>query len=365
MTNKTTSLAASLKADAASKISEIEIKSANTLRVAEAYDASGYAGRVPYIVSGDARVSYDGTIAALHFKDVAPDELTALILAFPPIPRAEYKHRGSRSFLPGDVPSDAEEVTPCDGLEISTSTGRGFNSLRASWSANVGEVNTRFWCTIKTLHYLHPRTHRHAITRNGEFLRYEGATTVIWPDDGKLFNDLKSDAGLFVRIYGSGSNQSHGDAHIRGRNVLALVQAWEAEANRRGEATKAAFLAAYAPLDYGNALPSLEMIEAHAETMRASYAAKAGGLRAGTLMQTAALDMDYAQTDRAVAEKHWIAYAEHYDLEKSRGYFDHFAWACAYLERVGLYTVPVTDAMRSEAKGGIAKDSYKYGERWL
>ena len=362
---KPASLAATLSNDAAAKVAEINAKAANTARLAAAYDASGYAGPLPYIASGAARASYDDTIASLHFRDVAPDELAALLIAFSPIPRAEYKHRGSRNFRPGDVPEDAEEVRECDGLEITISGGTGFDTFRASWSAMVGDVNARFWCDLRRVSFLSPRTHRRAVTVQHQFIRYEGATELHWPDKGALFNDVAPDAGLFVRMYGSGSDQSHGDARIRGRDVLALVRAWEAECNRRGAETRAAFLAAYAPIDYGNALPSHDEIAAFAEGMRATYEAKRGGLRAGTLMQTAALETPHALADKAVAEKHWPMYAAHHEIETRQNYFDRFAWACAYLRRVGLYEVPVTDEMRAEAKGGINGDVYRYGARWL
>lgn len=356
------SLTQSLQNDAAAKVAEIETKAANTLRLAQAYDASGYEGPLPWIASGDARVSYDGTIASLHYRDVPPDELAALLVAFPPIPRAEFKHRGSRSFRPGDVPEDAEDVRECDGAEITVSGGEGHDTLRASWSAMVGDVNTRFWCDLRRVSFLHPRTYRRAVMVAHQFLRFEGPTSLVWPDNGALFNSV---SGLFVRMYGPGSDKAHGDARIRGDDVLALVREWEAECNRRGEATKAAFLAAYAPLDYGNALPSHADIAAFAETIRAAYEEKRGGLRAGTLMQTAALENAHAVADRAIAEKHWPAYAEHHGIKTRQGYFEHYAWACAYLKRVDLYAVPVTDAMRAEATGGIEGDVYTYGARWL
>src|SRR5690606_32239474 len=101
-----------------------------------------------------SRPSYDGTIAELHFRDVAPDELAALMAAFPPIPRAEFKHSGSRHFRPGDVPDGAEEVNKCDGAEIAVSAGRGYRSFRASWSGMVGDVNTRFWCDLRPVHFV-------------------------------------------------------------------------------------------------------------------------------------------------------------------------------------------------------------------
>ena len=366
---KTAGLAATLTNNAAAQVAEINAKAANTARLAAAYDASGYTGPLPYIASGDAKPSYDGTIASLHFRNVGPDELVALLAAFPPIPRAEYKHRGSRCFRPGAVPEDAEDVKECDGLEFSLSNGKGYGSLRAHWSAMVGDVNTRFWLDVRRVSFLHPQSRRRAVTVAGQFVRFEGPTTMHWPDQAALFNRVADTAGIFVRTYAPGSDQSHADMHIRGRDVIALAKAWGEECNKSGAETKAAFLSAYAPLGYGNALPSLADVEAFAETMRAEYDAKAGGLRAGTLMQTAALAMPYAESDKAIAQAHWLPYAEHHGIKVSdyQTYFDHFGWACAYLQRIGLYEVPVTDEMRKQATGGIAADvkTYKYGHRWF
>lgn len=358
------SLADKLKSETAAQVSELEKKAANTARLAEAFDASGYAGPLPYIVSGDARVSYDGTIASLHFRDVPPDELAALLVAFPPIPRAEFKHRGSRSFRPGEVPEDAEDVRECDGVEINICGGKGFDTFRAAWSAMVGDVNTRFWCDLRRVSFLSPRTYRRPVTMAGNFLRYEGATELRWPDNGALFNDVAPDAGLFIRMYGSGSDQSHGDARIRGGDVLALVRAWEAECNRRGEITRAAFVADFEKAQ-ALGLPSADDIAKQADAMREEYAAEK--LRAGTLEQAAALHTPHALADKAVAEKHWPVYAEHFGIETRQSYFEHYAWACEWLKRCGLYEVPVTDEMRAQATGGIPDNvtAYRYGTRWL
>lgn len=361
---KSASLAATLSNDAAAKVAEIEKKAANTARLAAAYDASGYAGPLPYIARGAAGASYDGTIASLHFRDVPPDELAALLTAFPAIPRAEFKHRGSRNFRPGEVPEDAEDVRECDGVEIAISGGKGFDTFRASWSAMVGDVNTRVWCDLRRVPFLAPRTHRRVVTMNNTFIRYEGATELNWPGNGALFNSVAPDAGLFVRMYASGSDQSHGDARIRGRDMLALARAWEAECDRRGEVTRAAFNAAHAQAA-APGLPTADDIADAVEAMRADYDAKRGGLRAGTLEQTAALATPHALADKAVAEKHWRPYAERFEIETRQSYFDHYAWACKWLERCGLYEVPVTDAMRADAKGGIDGDVYRYGARWL
>src|SRR5690606_6759072 len=132
-------------------------------------------------------------------------------------PRAEFKHSGSRHFRPGAVPDGAEEVNKCDGAEIAVSAGRGYRSFRASWSGMVGDVNTRFWCDLRPVHFVAPFTYRRAIMHKGNFMRFEGPTELRWPDNGALFSRVAAEAGLFVRMYGSGSDQAHGDARIRGR----------------------------------------------------------------------------------------------------------------------------------------------------
>lgn len=357
------SLAARLQSETAAKVSELEIKAANTSRLAAAYDAHGYAGPLPWIVRADAKPAYDGDLGTLHYRDVAPDELRALLEAFEPIPRKEFKSRGSRSFRPGELPADAAEVRECDGLEITVSGSQHGRQLRASWSAMVGDIQTGFYVDVRPVHFLHPYTSRRAVTVANQFVRYEGATSLNWPDKGALYNSVAGDAALFVRMYG-GSDQSHADCHIRGGDVLALVRAWEDEANKRGEATRAAFEEAFKSAQ-ALGLPSADDIRAQADKMRDDYAKQK--TRAGTLEQAATLQTPHALADKAIAEKHWKPYADRFGIENSRDYFEHYAWACAYLDRCGMLSVPVTDEMREQATGGIPADwtAYRYGTRWL
>lgn len=366
-TNKTTAtgLAASLAQKTAAEVSELNEKAARTMALAEAYDAHGYTGPAPWIVRGDSKPAHDGDMGTLHFQKVTPDELAALLESFEPIPRAEYKARGCRYFSPGEIPVDAEDVRECDGVDISLENTRcGGGRLRATWSAMVGEIQTGFWIELENLPFLHPRTHRHAVTRNHEFLRYEGPTSVHWPDKGAIFNSVKDDAALFIRQYAPVSDQYHGSAHIRGGDVLALVRAWVDECNRRGEVTRAAY-EADAVTVRALGTPSADDIAAQCERSREKYASTR--MRAGTLEQTAALETPHALADKALAEKHWPAYAADRGMETRQNYFEHYAWACEWLKRCGLYEVPVTDDMRISATGGIAADvqTYRYGSRWL
>jgi hypothetical protein len=107
------------------------------------------------------------------------------------------------------------------------------------------------------------------------------------------------------------------------------------------------------------------MIEAAAESLREDY--RRERMRAGTLEQYAALHCAHAKVDAAIAKAHWHAYAKAHGIDAGRYGFDYYGWACAYLHRVGLYEVPVTEEMRASATGGIPADvlTYKYGARWL
>lgn len=360
-------LAERIKAEAEKEVQEKIDAAAREMAIAQAWDACGFAGLQPWHVSG--RYGIYGDTASLSFRDAAPDDLAALMIAFPAIPRVNYSDNRTRYFHPigyREIPPGAT-VTECDGYEIEISGGRGSGSywetLRASWSAMVGDIRTHFSVDIRRVHWLHPRTHRRSVEAFGHtFLRYEGPASLVWPREfSQQWDSVKESAGLVAYAYNSGESSS-GDFRIRGVDVAALALAWQDEANRRNEETREAFERAYSAVEsFG--LPSKNDIGKTARKIRAKY--KAEKLRAGTLEQTAALQTEHALADRAVAEKHWPAYTRHHDIETRQGYFDHYAWACAYLRRVGLYQVPVTEEMRASATGGIKGDVYTYGHRWL
>lgn len=363
----TESLAARLRAEADEKVRVEQEASARSMAVAEAWDAAGFKGATPWFVSG--RKGIYGDAGSLSFRDVGPDVLAELMRAFPAIPRVTYSENRTRYFHPDGARTIPEgvAVTHTDGFEISISGSRGtdysHDELAANWSAMVGDVQTSFSVELRRVSFLHPRTSRRAVMLMGHtFSRYEGAASLVWPQE---FNaaDVMRDAGVTAFSYYAGDHSS-GDFRLRGRDVLALVSAWEAEANRRGAETRAAFLAAYAGAD---AMPSRDDVLKRAAEVAADYAARKGGLRAGTLEQAAALDTPQAHASRAVAEKHWPAYAAHHGIDTRQTWFDHYAWACDFLTRCGFYAVPVTPQMRAEAAGGIPDtvETITYGARWF
>jgi hypothetical protein len=118
--------------------------------------------------------------------------------------------------------------------------------------------------------------------------------------------------------------------------------------NKRGAVTLAAYKAARAAQCY--AMPSRASIEIRASQIVEKY--RNTHLRSGTLLQTAALETDAAVEDRGIAEKHWGRYAEEHGLNAGRYGFDHYTWACAWLERCGLL-VDVVDGK-----------ACKYGATW-
>ena len=205
--------------------------------------------------------------------------------------------------------------------------------------------------SLRRIHWLHPRANRKAVMLCGHtFVRYEGRAELVWPAESRaVYTAMRDSRALVVHTYYAG-DQSSGDFRIRGANVLALVEAWESEANKRGEQTQAAFLAAYAHVTES---VSADDIAAQVDACREIYAREK--LRAGTLEQFAALRTAHAEADRAVAEKHWPSYAKARGIETGQTYFDHFAWACAYLKRCGLYEVQIAGR----------EAPYKYGHAWL
>ncbi|HGW8780173.1 TPA: hypothetical protein ACQTZL_003746 [Pseudomonas aeruginosa] len=347
MKSEKTSLAQRLADEAARQAAEAAKKVDYTAAVAAAWDASGYAGSQPWLV-GNGGIY--GDRASLTFKDAGPDELVALMKHFPAIPRVQYSHSGIRYFHPvgGRTIPEGADVSEFDGFEIEISGGRGYENLRAGWSAMVGDVQTAFRVELRRVSFLHPRASRKSVVWQGNFLRYEGRAELNWPREFPGAS-VMMEAGITAFGYAL-SDQCFGDFRLRGRNVLALALAWETEANRRGEQTRAAFLAAFAPVQ-AMGLPGADDVAAQAAKIRDQYERE--NLRSGTLEQTAALQTPHAVADKAVAEKHWPEYAAANGLETRQGYFDHYAWACAFLSRCGLYEVP-----RGEG-------TYKYGHAWL
>lgn len=341
MANVFTSLSARIAAEAEAATQKAK-QSAETLsEIAAAWDAAGFTGMQPWHATGSKGIY--GDCATLSFKDVGPDDLVQLMWAFPAIPRVNYSHAGTRYFHPEGAQKMPAGVLPvhCDGYEIEISGGHGYDSFRASWSAMVGDVQTHFRADLRRVHYLHPRAHRRVVEFQGQFLRFEGPASLVWPKDSPQSGQWQA--------YGY-CTEGSGDFRIRGANVLALAESWEAEANRRNDETKAAFERTYVGIV---GFPTAESVTRTAEKIRATYEAKKGGLRAGTLEQTAALETSEALADKAVAEKHWKAYAEQHGIESSQSYFDHYAWACAMLKRCDLYEVQLNGK------------AYRYGTAWL
>jgi hypothetical protein len=357
-THQQIGLAARLQLQAAEQAREAQQQADDRMEIAQAWDATGFDGPQPWLLSAGGCYGDRGT---LHFKALGPDELVALMRAFPAVPRISYVD-GPRYFVPAErrPPPEGVAVEQLDGYEIEVSGGKGYTTLRAGWSALLGDQQVHFWVDIRPVSYLHPRAARRAVTHGGSFVRYEGPSELVWPDQaGGLHRELAVRAVSYWK-----SDDCAGNYRLRGTQMLQLAEAWEAEANRRGEQTRAAFLQAYGNVEFW---VDKEELAAQIERLRPGYEARRGGLRCGTLEQEAALETPHALRDRQVAEAHWVAYAAHHKIASDRPYFDHHAWACSYLRRQDLYEVPVTEAMREQATGGIPADvvTYRYGSRWL
>lgn len=349
--NTASSLAARLASEAQKAADAALATSARTMSIANAWDASGFTGAQPWLVHGAGGIY--GDKATLSFRDVGPDELAELMRAFPAVPRISYSQSSVRYFHPAGAREVTETVAveELDGYEIEISGGYQHSTLAAYWSAMVGETQTAFRVDLRRVHFLHPRANRKAVLLcEHTFSRYEGRAELVWPAEiGAVYTALRDSRALVVHTYYAG-DQSCGNFRVRGTNVLALAEAWESEANRRGEETQAAFLAAYARVAES---VSADDIAAQADACREIYAREK--LRAGTLEQFAALRTAHAEADRSVAEKHWPSYAKAREIETRQTYFDHFAWACAYLKRCGLYEVQIAGR----------EAPYKYGHAWL
>lgn len=346
------SLSAKLENNSAAAIADLQDEAARTAELAAAYDAAGYAGRLPWICKAKSKPDYEGATGSLHFRNVAPDEFAELLAAFPPIPRTEFKSRGCRSFRVGELPDDATEASECDGVDISVNGGGRDHggSVRACWIADVGAVRVRFNIELRHVHFLHPRASRRAVMHGGHtFIRYEGPTVCNWPDSGTALHA----SGCHVRTYGAVSDQYVGDVHVRG-NVIELARLWREECDARNAETRAAYERARDATGEQRITP--EELAALVASSAGHYARQT--MRAGSPRQHAALSSPQYAATLELARAHWLAWCADngVTLPEHSQYFSDHTVAQTFLARHDLLT---------DAEFMHNGKPYAYGSAWL
>lgn len=351
-----------LAAETAATITDAERKAHNRAAIAAAYDANGYGGKLPGLVTADLRPNYRGECGTLFFEDVAPDELRDLMAAFPAVACAIATKNGT-SCRPLDMLEEGAEIRAhTSGHSLSLSGGEGFKSTICGWSAQLSEsVRVHVRATLRVIHSVTPRIQPGHCTRapDGRVMAYTSPDSLIFP--------IAKPAGVDFIRYGRASRDSWQTFLVYGvgDTFAAMVDAWADHCERERHNSRAAYMKdrANVPAFNVDTLPALcaDLADAYGREKP----------RAGTLEQFAALRSPAALADKECAERHWLAYCDDAAnaCERSRHetYFSHYSWACAFLKRYGLHSVPVTEEMRASATGGIPENvtTYTYGTRWL
>jgi hypothetical protein len=343
----TKTLAQSLRDEATAKAKRAMAEAESKIRIAEAFDASGCPHR-PWFFTGNVKPAYDGDMGSLSFKDVAPDVAAEIMDMFPPVPTVYYEGRYKGVRPVSALKKDTKVTVPIDGFRLRLDGGIGYGpSVKLEWNAMLGDLQVGLSLDLKQLHGILPRIAARYKYHGSEPYKVE-SSDIVWPE-------LKYPRPHVVK-YSRGSDTAFNSFLCYGTEMRAMVQAWVDELNRRGQVTRAAYEKDKAALVAASVIYSADM-EARE---RATYDAEK--LRAGTFEQWRALRTPGAAKDRALAEKHWSAYCADPDNGMSdspvkpseyAGYFEHYAWACNYLRRLGLYEVN---------HNGKA---YKYGSAWL
>lgn len=345
------SLADRINAEAREAVTDAQRKAETTRVIAEAYDAQiskhGYSGPEPSHVT---TYKHDGAIGSVSFKDVAPDELLAMLRTFPPTLSVFWRdgstvsHGNADTFKPRN---DGVQQTAADGLTLRFGGGIGYGQhSHAEWDCDLpGGVRVTMRADLRQLHGILP-----SISAR---YKYHGSEPVA-VESCELSMPIKQDS-VTVQKYGRGSQTAFNDFLLwsaqGSEGTLKLVQAWTAECERREHDSQAAYIKDLAKLAVGT-------LEPEPLQEKAPYAERK--LRSGTERQTALLESTEARAEQTLARKHWACFRKDERFfpadspHKPRDdYFDHYSWACAYLHRHGAYT---------DTHDG---KPYKYGSAWL
>lgn len=355
--NKPTSFSAAIQSEANAKAEAAQREAAIVGAAAAAYDAHvstlapDLSALLPTPAGLHKPTMRDGN-PWLSYVDTTPECLAALLDAFPPLPLVRYRdaRRNESGFrAPECVPErDGIETWPVDGLRIDAWRVNDYPStFTAQWRANVGGAVIDFRAKVKPVHGITPDYTARVKRYNDGRILAVSQCALAFPKGAPGCKTLRYGAGSVdgfstIVIYGEVDDATT-DAHP----VQDLVRMWAQECDERAVESRSAYLRVKAESD-ASAPPFVLELERFAER----YAAQR--MKAGTLEQFAALESDAAVHDAALARAQWPEYAREHGITNPASYgFDHYAWACAFLRRVGLYEV--------ERDG----KPYRYGAAWL
>lgn len=283
-----------------------------------------------------------GAVGSYAFKNATPEQCAELLAAFPPVPSAIVKTQLWTSFRPSDYVDPklgggenikSTEPVPGGAAIRLDRTQMGSRSKVEWWTMLAGEL-VGLDVELATLHGITPSMTAHVEWDNRR-------QHIVQVSNAAPEFPIKPALPLAHIRYTAGGVQYFPHILIHG-NVAAYIEQLAGYCYSQRRASKKAYQE-----DKCTGLPPVGAQRPYDEQ---------GKFKAGTREQFDCLNSEPARCDRALAEKHWAHYAEDYGIESTQGYFDYYAWACAYLKRQGLYEVPDP---RDPSK------AYKYGHAWL
>lgn len=319
---------------------------ASKVRLAELWDAhcetNGHAAAClqPWIMHTSKLF---GAIGSYAFRDATPEQCAELLAAFVPVPTAIVKTQMWTSFRPADYVDPklgggeqvkSKEPVP-GGAAIGLDCSRFQSRAKVQWWTMLGGELIGLDVELATMHDVTPRM--------AARVEYSDSAHnhIARVSDARPEYPIKPAQPLTHIRYAAGAPEYWPHILIHG-NVAAYIEQLAGWCYSARRASKKAYQE-----DKCAGLPPVQEARPYDEQ---------GKLRAGTREQYDCLNSEAARRDQALASKHWKQYAEDYGIESTQGYFEHYAWACAYLKRQGLYEVPDP---RDPSK------VYKYGHAWL
>lgn len=346
---KLTSLAQSLRDAEEAKQREAteraQTEGAARMRIAEAFDVHTAAlpdtetpRPLPWFVHVQA-YKHTPAMGRVCFKGISFETLAQMLRDYPPMPQTRWRSSARNESgirCDGFVPEHADTRNPTDGVSIRLGGGVGYGQhAKAEWVCMLGAVCVEINAEIES--QFSPRI---AAKHND----WQGQTVSIDASTARIVYPLGDTSGLDSVRYQQGSKTAYPDFLIWGRagsaGVAGYVQSIADETLRRSVESFAAYLK-----DKTEGLPP-------AKTEQGSR-----GMSAGSKAQDACLRSPAALADRALAEKHWKAYAQDNGIETTQAYFDHYAWALHWLAAHSLLEDPAL--IRKNGK------PYKYGSAWI
>lgn len=286
-----------------------------------------------------------GAVGSYAFRDATPEQCAELLAAFVPVPTAIVKTQLWTSWRPSDYVDPKlgggeqikSKVAVIGGATMGLDRTQSGSTVKVSWYTMLSDSLVGLDVQLHHIHGVTPKMDANVRWDNEQ-------RRILHICEARPAYPIEPALPLSHIRYSSGGAEYFPHITIY-NNVPAYIEQLAGYCYSQRLASRKAYqedkCASVVPPPTGKDLD-------------ADYARQS--LKAGTLEQYKCLHSPAAEADKALAERHWKAYAEDYNIESTQSYFDYYSWACAYLKRKGLYEVPHP---RDSTK------TYKYGHAWL